>query len=127
LRLLNSWEDVPADTNILKTLVHAIAIVLAAATAFGQVDTGAILCQVTDPTGAVVPAAKVTVTSEDTGLALNSTTDEKGEYIFTPLNTAQRRRLRTTSRGRAHPTSSKPVLWRSEFSFRSRSRRNRVA
>jgi hypothetical protein len=61
------------------------AILLAGSPAFAQVDTGAILGHVTDPTGAVVPAAKVTVASEDTGLALNSTSNEKGEYTFSPL------------------------------------------
>ncbi len=58
---------------------------LGISTAFAQVDTGAILGTVTDPSGAVVPGAKVTATNEDTGLALSTTTSGVGSYVFTPI------------------------------------------
>ena len=50
-----------------------------------QVDTGAILGTVKDQTGAVVPAAKVTITNEGTGLTLSTLTRDDGGYNFTPL------------------------------------------
>ncbi len=52
---------------------------------YAQVDTGAILGTVKDQTGAVVPAAKVTITNEGTGLTLSTLTRDDGGYIFTPL------------------------------------------
>ena len=44
--------------------------------------TGKILGVVTDPTGAAVPGAKVTLTNPDTGLTRNDTTDSTGSYEF---------------------------------------------
>jgi hypothetical protein len=59
--------------------------ILAAGRAFSQADQGAITGTVTDPTGAVVPNAQVTVTSADTGLVLKSESDGSGVFIFSPL------------------------------------------
>jgi hypothetical protein len=44
--------------------------------------TGAILGIVTDPSGAAVPGARVTLTNRDTGLTRNATTDSTGSYEF---------------------------------------------
>jgi hypothetical protein len=51
----------------------------------GQVDQGAITGSVQDPSGAVIPGAKVTITSVDTGLVLERATNASGNYIFSPL------------------------------------------
>lgn len=53
--------------------------------AAAQVDQGTIAGVVTDSTGRVVPGAKVTLHSVDTGLVLISKTDAQGNYIFTPV------------------------------------------
>ena len=58
---------------------------LFAASAFAQVDTGTILGTVTDQTGAVIPAVKVTLTSEGTGAASITQTRGDGTYTFTPI------------------------------------------
>lgn len=50
-----------------------------------QVDTGAIRGTVTDPTGAVVPNARVTVASDATGLTLSTASASDGTYTFNPL------------------------------------------
>jgi hypothetical protein len=50
-----------------------------------QVDQGTITGTVTDPTGAVVPNAQITLTNTDTGLVLTSTTNQNGVYVFSPL------------------------------------------
>src|SRR2546423_14363685 len=52
---------------------------------FAQVDAGAILGTVKDTSGAVVPSAKVTLTNDDTGLAVATTTGASGEYTFSPI------------------------------------------
>lgn len=52
---------------------------------WGQIDQGAIRGTVQDPTGAVVPGANVTLTNEDTGLVLETTSGADGAYSFTPI------------------------------------------
>src|SRR6202161_1638876 len=53
--------------------------------AFGQVDEGAITGTVSDPTGAVIPNAQVTLTNTDQGLTLTTTTNGSGVYTFSPV------------------------------------------
>ncbi len=60
-------------------------LLLGAPATFAQVDTGTILGTIQDPTGAVIPAAKVTLTNEGTGIALVTTSAADGTYIFTPI------------------------------------------
>src|SRR5260370_3098343 len=50
-----------------------------------KVDQGAIRATVEDPTGAVVPSAKVTLTNEDTRFTLETKTSGDGSYSFTPI------------------------------------------
>src|SRR5215475_1356845 len=50
-----------------------------------QVDTGSITGTVTDPSGAVVNNAKVTLTNEGTGAALSVTSSSDGTYTFSPV------------------------------------------
>ncbi len=50
-----------------------------------QVDTGSITGTVTDPSGAVVSGAKVTLTNEGTGASLTVTTGNEGTYTFSPV------------------------------------------
>jgi len=53
---------------------------------FGQVTpTGSIAGAVTDPQGAVVPNATITVTNKATGQAREATTDENGEFKIASL------------------------------------------
>src|SRR6185312_11099645 len=51
----------------------------------GLAQTGSVTGQVLDPTGAVVPNATVTVTSEATGLSRTATTSSAGIYNFAAL------------------------------------------
>ena len=60
--------------------------VLTASPALAQTTTGSIVGTVTDPTGASVPGATVTVMNEGTGIALiRTTTDSSGNYVATAL------------------------------------------
>ena len=61
---------------ILTLLLTVTATVLAQST--GGRITGA----VTDPTGAIVPGVKVTLTSEATGVSRTNVTDAGGDYAF---------------------------------------------
>jgi len=58
---------------------------LAAATLYAQVDTGSITGTVTDPSGAVISGAKVTLTNSGTGSSLTTTTGSDGVYKFSPV------------------------------------------
>ncbi len=52
---------------------------------FSQSITGDILGTVQDPSGAIIPGAKVTLTAVDTGVGLTTTTDDGGNYLFAQL------------------------------------------
>ncbi len=70
----------------MKFLPKLLLFVLISALAFSQSSTsGYITGVVTDPSGAVVPNAKVTVTSDSTGQALTGTTNGDGVYRFSFL------------------------------------------
>ena len=56
--------------------------ILATAWMWGQGTTSRVVGTVTDPTGSVVPAAQVTLTNEDTGVAFHTTTTGAGNYAF---------------------------------------------
>ena len=62
--------------------VLAILMMLTAAPAHAQFDTGSIVGAVRDATGAVVPGATVTLTNAATGLSITKTTDAEGNYEF---------------------------------------------
>src|SRR5260221_13010871 len=49
----------------------------------GQTSTGGLTGAVTDPAGALVPAASLKLTNLDTNDARRQTTDETGVYTFT--------------------------------------------
>jgi outer membrane receptor protein involved in Fe transport len=69
-----------------RTTFALLALLLCAVLAFGQAgETGSIIGTVTDPSGAVVPNAKVTVTRTNTGATRNATTSANGFYTFTNL------------------------------------------
>jgi Carboxypeptidase regulatory-like domain len=53
--------------------------------AYGQVDEGSITGTVTDPTGAVVPNADVTLLNIDQGITLRTRSDAAGGYTFAPV------------------------------------------
>ena len=64
---------------------------LLCAVASAQVNVGSITGTVTDPTGAAVAAASVSLTGEDTGVVLRATTNSAGTYLFTTLRPGQYR------------------------------------
>jgi type 1 fimbria pilin len=63
-------------------LIGGLLVVLAAASARAQVTTATFYGIVTDPTGAVVAGAEVTLAHEGTQTARAQTTDSAGEFVF---------------------------------------------
>jgi hypothetical protein len=75
-----------ASAWILRTLLAlAFLTVCGVHPLSAQVDTGSITGIVTDPSGAVVSGAKVTITNEGLGTILATTTGADGGYIFSPV------------------------------------------
>src|SRR5579864_6583319 len=67
------------------SFVLAVGVILSVLPLQAQVDTGSITGTVTDPSGAVVNGAKVTLTNEGTAAALAVTTGSDGSYTFSPV------------------------------------------
>jgi carboxypeptidase family protein/TonB-dependent receptor-like protein len=65
--------------------IAVVTLLLNAALLQAQVDTGSITGTVTDPSGAVVSGAKVTMTNEGTGASLSTTSGADGIYNFSPV------------------------------------------
>jgi hypothetical protein len=69
----------------LHRLYLAAFLAVTVVPAYAQKITGTIRGTVTDPTGAIVQGAKVTVKNEDTGLTRSGTTTSAGIYSFAEL------------------------------------------
>ena len=65
--------------------VALLAVGLLSGSAIAQVDAGAIRGTVTDPTGAVLANAKVTLVSDASGLSTSAVTGSDGTYTFGPV------------------------------------------
>src|SRR5579863_3558656 len=76
----------PISSRILPALLAlALVTLLFAVSLQAQVDTGSITGTVTDPSGAVVSGAKVTMTNEGTGASLSTAAGADGIYNFSPV------------------------------------------
>ena len=65
--------------------VAFLATLLLSVSVLAQVDAGAVRGTVTDPTGAVLASAKVTLTNDATGLSASAVTGPDGAYTFGPV------------------------------------------
>ncbi|HKV25265.1 MAG TPA: TonB-dependent receptor [Candidatus Acidoferrum sp.] len=71
-------------SNWLRLALLLLFVAFAGGIAQAQ-STASVNGTVTDPTGAAVPNAKVTITNEATGVATNTVTDAAGAYLFPAL------------------------------------------
>jgi outer membrane receptor protein involved in Fe transport len=75
-----------ASTSHKSSLARVLLLILMLASVVSaQTFRGTILGTVTDPNGAVVPGAKVTVKNTSTGLERSTTTDDSGNYSIPEL------------------------------------------
>src|SRR5216684_798108 len=65
--------------------LYASFVLLFCSALFGQATSGGIFGTVTDPTGAVIAQAKVTLTDVSKGVTVTTTTNESGNYTQTHL------------------------------------------
>ena len=70
--------------NLLRTLILIFGF-LASLPAFAQYTTATLTCRVTDPSGASIDDAAVTVRNLDTGLTRTSSAGTNGAFTFTAL------------------------------------------
>src|SRR5690242_17328313 len=75
-----------SSRGVARFVALLLTLALSACTAYAQTETGQITGTVTDPTGAVIPGATVTVRSVDTGAERNTTTTGEGRYTVPNLN-----------------------------------------
>src|SRR5690242_462028 len=71
--------------KIFAAVLLALSMALLAAPVLAQSDRGSVTGSVTDPSGAVIPNAKVTATNLDTGEVRETTTSGEGSYTLPEL------------------------------------------
>ncbi len=71
-----------AAQNVCATCALAFAISLSTN---AQVDTGALVGQILDPSGGAVARSLVTLQNEGTGVSIQTKSDEHGNYSFSPV------------------------------------------
>jgi hypothetical protein len=73
-------------TRLIAISSAVFSLLIACSSPLGaQVDTGTITGIVSDTSGAVLPRATVVLKNEGTGEVRNGTTNEHGEFVFTPV------------------------------------------
>src|ERR1035437_3893165 len=72
----------PRTLWIFRCATVLLALACAFRTLDAQVLYGSLTGNVTDPSSAAVPGAKVTALNTDTGISREATTDERGSYLF---------------------------------------------
>ena len=71
--------------NKLRFCLTCLVVLLFAVASFAQIQNGQFAGTVTDPSGAAVPNAKVTITNAGTGLAVTATTNATGAYLLSEM------------------------------------------
>lgn len=75
-------------TNKCLTLLSVVAVLAFSTMALGQGGSASLQGTVTDPSGAVIPSATVTLTQVGTGFTRTSTTNAQGQYVIPSLHPA---------------------------------------
>jgi outer membrane receptor protein involved in Fe transport len=79
--LLGEWVAV----SVRRALGTLVAVTLFSVAALAQTETGQIIGKISDPNGASVPNANVTVKSVDTNRTVTATSNDEGIYTVTNL------------------------------------------
>ncbi len=83
--LLRPATSTRINSTFLVTGLALLSLLLAAPPCSAQTDQGSITGVVQDTSGALIPNAQVTATNIDTGLALKTTSNGSGVFVFSPL------------------------------------------
>ena len=67
-------------------LLLLAAVLIAPSALQGQVYTGSVTGVVTDPSGGVIPSAKITLVDQDKGYTFTATTDTTGRYLLRSIS-----------------------------------------
>jgi hypothetical protein len=81
-------DELKAKVLVLVLFALVLALTVTAPAFAQSTYTSQLTGVVSDPSGAVIPGAKVELTDEATGVALNFTTDSRGIYVFTGVRPA---------------------------------------
>jgi len=81
----NKRGPLPVKKRLLRFSVMLTFCLLAAGTSLRAQDTASITGTVTDPSGAAIPGASVTVSSPDRGISHTAKTNGSGDYLFAAL------------------------------------------
>lgn len=87
-QVIRSSTRTPAAAQHIQLLPIAVALVfsfLLLPGAAAQLYSGSISGTITDPSGAVIPMARVNATDQDKGFAFTATTDPSGRYLLRPI------------------------------------------
>ena len=74
-----------ASARILRVLAGTAVIAVVINVLYAQIDTGAIVGSILDPSGAAIPMATITATNAATHEVLTTTSNSAGQYQFTAL------------------------------------------
>src|SRR5438046_9455252 len=74
---------------VVRVSVGTLFLMLSAVALFGQSERGTITGTVTDSTGAAVPQAKITATSDATNVAATTSSNDAGDYTLPNLPAGQ--------------------------------------
>jgi hypothetical protein len=86
------------DSRLPGTARFSLILLLAISPLLAQVDVSAkLLGRVTDPSGAVVSAAQIVATNQETGVEYKATADDQGTFAFAVIVPSADRMLRMLS------------------------------
>lgn len=84
---LSTWNRHATVRRFTRSLLSAVVLLgIFSVHALGQTTTGTISGTITDQTGGVIPNAKITVTSTQTGISQTVQSNGSGNYIFSALS-----------------------------------------
>ncbi len=85
---IHDHVEIPNRVRALRSMLLGATLVtlLICPPAFSQINFGRVLGNVTDPSGAIVAGATVTVTNTQTNVSRTLTTDSSGAYVAAALN-----------------------------------------
>jgi len=99
--------------RVKAALPFLAALLVLSVAAYAQSDAGSITGFVKDPSGAVVPAAKVAIRNEATGVERQTTTNETGYYPAFPFSALTHNSLRASDAFIHMGFNTMKTLWRS--------------